>query len=50
MLLTSGRIKLEQKLLDTVKCPDGRSMSSGRMMLDCLASGRDDTLSERMEQ
>jgi len=31
-----------------VKCPDGISTSSGRMMLDCLASGRDDTLSGRL--
>jgi hypothetical protein len=38
VLLPSGRSKLAQKLLDTVKCPDGRSTSSGRMMLECLAS------------
>jgi hypothetical protein len=31
---------MAQKLLDTVKCPDGRSTSSGQMMMDCLASGR----------
>jgi hypothetical protein len=45
-----GWIKQGQKLLDTVKCPDGRSTSFGRMMLDCLASRRDDTSSGWMEQ
>jgi hypothetical protein len=33
-----------------VKCLDGRSTSSRRMMLDCLEFGRDDTSSGRMEQ
>jgi hypothetical protein len=42
--------KLAQKLLDTVWGPDGMNTSSGRMMLVCLASGRDDTSSGRMEQ
>jgi hypothetical protein len=42
--------KLAQKLLDTVWGPDGMNTSSGRMMLVCLASGRDDTSSKRMEQ
>jgi len=42
--------KLAQKLLDTVWGPDGMNTSSGRMMLVCLASGRDDTSSERMKQ
>jgi hypothetical protein len=42
--------KLAQKLLDTVWGPDGMNTSSGRMMLVCLASGRDDTSSRRMEQ
>jgi hypothetical protein len=41
--------KLAQKLLDTVWGPDGMNTSSGRMMLVCLASRRDDTSSERME-
>jgi hypothetical protein len=34
--------KLEQKLLDTVEGADGKDASSGRMMLVCLASGRDE--------
>jgi hypothetical protein len=42
--------KLAQKLLDTVWGPDGMNTSSGRMMLVCLASGRDDTSFGRMEQ
>jgi hypothetical protein len=42
--------KLAQKLLDTVWDPDGMNTSSGRMMLVCLAFGRDDTSSGRMEQ
>jgi len=42
--------KLSQKLLDTVWGPDGMNTSSRRMMLVCLASARDDTLSGRMEQ
>jgi hypothetical protein len=42
--------KLAQKLLDTVWGPDGMNTSSGRMMLVCLASGRDDSSSRRMEQ
>jgi hypothetical protein len=42
--------KLAQNLLNTVWGPDGMNTSSGRMMLVCLASGRDDTSSERMEQ
>jgi len=32
--------KLAQKLLDTVRAPNGMNTSSGRMMLVCLASGR----------
>jgi hypothetical protein len=32
------------------RCPDGRNMSSGQMMLVCLTSGRKDTSSGRMEQ
>jgi hypothetical protein len=42
--------KLAQKLLDTVWGPDGMNTSSGQMMLVCLASGRYDTPSRRMEQ
>jgi hypothetical protein len=42
--------KLAQKLLDTVWGPDGMNTSSGRMMLVCLASGRDDTSFGQMEQ
>jgi len=42
--------KLAQKLLDTVWGLDRMNTSSGRMMLVCLASGRDDTSSGRMEQ
>jgi len=36
----------------SIQCrdPDRRSTSSGRMMLDCLASERDYTSSGRMEQ
>jgi hypothetical protein len=41
--------KLAQKLLDTVWGPDKMNTSSGRMMLVCLASERDDTSSGRME-
>jgi hypothetical protein len=51
MLLNhSDRCKLAQKLLDTVWGPDGMNTSSGRMMLVCLVSGRDDMSSGRMEQ
>jgi len=39
--------KLVQKLLDTVWGSDGMNTSSGRMMLVCLASRRDDTSSGR---
>jgi hypothetical protein len=42
--------KLAQKLLNTIWGPDGMNTSSGRMMLVCLASRRDDTSSGRMEQ
>jgi hypothetical protein len=42
--------KLAHKLLDTVWGPDGMNTSSGRMMLVCSASGRDDTSSGRMKQ
>jgi hypothetical protein len=42
--------KLAQKLLDTVWGLDGMNTSSGWMMLICLASGRYDTSSGRMEQ
>jgi len=42
--------KLVQKLLDIVWGLDVMNTSSGRMMLVCLASGRDDTSSGRMEQ
>jgi hypothetical protein len=42
--------KLAQKLLDTLWGPDGMNTSSGRMILVCLSSGRDDTSSRRMEQ
>jgi hypothetical protein len=42
--------KLAQKLLDIVWGPDGMNTSSGRMILVCLASGRGDTSSKRMEQ
>jgi hypothetical protein len=36
----------------SIQCrgPDGTNTSSRRMMLICLASGRDDTSSGRMEQ
>jgi hypothetical protein len=45
MLLKSpDGCKLAQKLLDTVWGPDGMNTSSGRMMLVCLASGRDGTV------
>jgi hypothetical protein len=50
MLKRSDGCKLAQKLLDTVWDPDGMNTSSGRMMLVCLAFGRDDTSSGRMEQ
>jgi hypothetical protein len=36
--------KLAQKLLDTVWGPDGMTTSSGRIMLVCLASGRDGSI------
>jgi hypothetical protein len=36
--------KLAQKLLDTVWGPNGMNTSSGRMMLVCLASGRDGSI------
>jgi len=42
--------KLAQKLLVTVWGPDGMNTSSGRMMLVCLASRREDTSSGRMKQ
>jgi hypothetical protein len=42
--------KLAQKLLDKVWGPDGMNTSSRRMMLVCLASGRDDTPSRLMKQ
>jgi hypothetical protein len=42
--------KLAQKLLDTVWGSDGMNTSSGRMMLVCLASGRDGTSSGQIEQ
>jgi len=50
MLKRPDGCKLAQKLLDTVWGPDGMNISSGRMMLVCLASGRDDTSSGMMEQ
>jgi hypothetical protein len=50
MLKRPNGCKLAQKLLDTVWGPDGMNTSSGRMMLVCLASGRYDTSSGRMEQ
>jgi hypothetical protein len=50
MLKSPDGCKLAQKLLDTVWGPDGMNTSSGRMTLVCLASGRDDTSSGRMEQ
>jgi hypothetical protein len=50
MLKRPDGCKLAQKLLNTVWGPDGMNTSSGQMMLVCLASGRDDTSSERMEQ
>jgi hypothetical protein len=50
MLKHPDGCKLAQKLLDTVWGPDRMNTSSGRMMLVCLASGRDDTSSGRMEQ
>jgi hypothetical protein len=50
LLKRLDRCKLAQKLLDTVWGPDGMNTSSGRMMLVCLASGRDDTSFRRMEQ
>jgi hypothetical protein len=42
--------KLAQKLLDTICGPNGMNTSSGRMMLVCLASRRDDTSSGRIKQ
>jgi len=50
LLKHSDGCKLVQKLLDTVWGLDVMNTSSGRMMLVCLASGRDDTSSGRMEQ
>jgi hypothetical protein len=50
LLKGPDRCKLAQKLLDTVWSPDGMNTSSGRMMMVCLASRRDDTSSGRMEQ
>jgi hypothetical protein len=50
MLNRPDGCKLAQKLLDTVWGPNRMNTSSGRMMLVCLASGRDDTSSGRMEQ
>jgi hypothetical protein len=50
MLKRPDGCKLAQKLLDTVWGPDGMNTLFGQMMLVCLASGRDDTLSGRMEQ
>jgi hypothetical protein len=50
LLNRSNGCKLAQKLLDTVWGPDGMYTSSGRMMLVCLAYGRDDTSSGRIEQ
>jgi hypothetical protein len=41
--------KLEQKLLDTMNCPDGNPRSPDKWCLDCLASGRYGTLSGQME-
>jgi hypothetical protein len=50
MLKRPDGYKLAQKLLDTVWGLDGMNTSSERMMLVCLASGRDGTSSRRMEQ
>jgi len=50
LLKRPDRCKLAQKLLDTVRSPDGMNTSSGRMMLVYLASRRDDTSSGRMEE
>jgi hypothetical protein len=50
MLKCPDKCKLAQKLLDTVWGPDGMNTSSERMMLVCLAFGRDDTSSGRMDQ
>jgi hypothetical protein len=50
MLKCLDGCKLAQKLLDTVWGSDGMNTSSERMMLVCLASGRDGTSSGRMEQ
>jgi hypothetical protein len=50
LLRCPDRCKLAQKLLDTVWGLDGMNTSSRRMMLVCLASGRDDTSSRRMKQ
>jgi hypothetical protein len=50
LLKHSDGCKLVQKLLDIVWGLDVMNTSSGRMKLVCLASGRDDTSSGRMEQ
>jgi hypothetical protein len=50
LLKRPDKCELAQKLLDTVWGPDGMNTSSGRMMLVCLASKRDDISSRRMEQ
>jgi hypothetical protein len=50
MLKRPDGCKLAQKLLDTIWGPDGINTSSGRMILVCLVSGRDDTSSRQMEQ
>jgi hypothetical protein len=50
LLKRSDGCKLVEKLLDTVWGSDGINTSPGRMMLVCLASGRDDTSSRRMDQ
>jgi hypothetical protein len=50
MLKRPDGCKLAQKLLDIVWGLDGMNTSSGRLMLVCLASGRYDTSSRRMEQ
>jgi hypothetical protein len=50
LLKRSDGCKLAQKLLDIVWGPDEMNTSSGRMMLVCLASGRDDTSSRWTKQ
>jgi hypothetical protein len=50
MLKHPNGCRLAHKLLDTVWGLDGMNTSFGRMMLVCLAFGRDDTSSGRMEQ